>query len=127
MSDTIDFSCHCRAVKLSVKELPDHFMQCNCSTCGRYGAKWAYYEAERVVTDFDPNHISSYQWGDKECEFFHCVKCGCMTHYEATDKKPKYRIAINGRMLVDRNLMDSMPSKYFDGRDSWEMLTKAFP
>ena len=123
----IQFTCHCKEVQLSVETLPEHFLQCNCSTCGRYGTKWAYYQPDQVSKHFEPKKTKGNVWGKEECEFFHCVKCGSLTHYELTAKANSKKIAINGRMLEDRQLMDSIPSKYFDGRDKWQMVDHPHP
>jgi hypothetical protein len=124
--DKLKFKCHCGKVSLQVSELPEHFLQCNCSTCGRYGAKWAYYKKSEVEKSFSSKDVAGYVWGDKESEFFHCVSCGCMTHYETTELADKQKIALNGRMLLDREHMDTIPSKYFDGRHTWKFVEKAF-
>lgn len=119
---TIEANCHCGAVKLEVPTLPEKFLECNCSTCGRYGAKWAYYSPDEVTVIMEPEATATYVWGDGELEFHHCKKCGCMTHYTTREGYEKPKVALNGRMLTDRPLLDSIPSRHFDGRDTWKFV-----
>ncbi len=118
------FSCHCGNIKIETKSLPPKFVECNCSTCGRYGSKWAYFSPGEVTFTYSKENICGYLWGKKEVEFFHCTKCGCMTHYALTSKASQEKVAINGRMLVDREKLDSTQSKHFDGRDTWTMISE---
>ena len=119
---TIKANCHCGAVKLEVPNLPEKFLECNCSTCGRYGAKWAYYPPEDVKVITEPDGTQAYIWGDKDLAFHHCKNCGCMTHYTTTEKYDKPKVALNGRMLTDRKQLDSIPSRHFDGRETWTFV-----
>ena len=121
---TVHANCHCGAVQIEMTEAPDALLECNCSICGRYGAKWAYYTTAQVTVTAAEGATDSYIWGDKTTLFHHCKHCGCMTHYTAAEGQEFDRVAVNGRMLTDRKLMDSLPMKYFDGRDSWSMVDK---
>jgi hypothetical protein len=114
-------SCHCAAVRLELAELPAAVTDCNCSVCRRYGALWAYYTPDQVRLDAEPEALAGYSWGDRTIEFRHCRHCGCVTHYESTDKHAQSRIAINARMLPP-GVTGSLPVRHFDGADSWEYL-----
>lgn len=118
---TYKANCHCGAVQLEFDSVPDKFLECNCSSCGRYGAKWMYYKPAEVRVTAPEGGLAGYCWGDETSVFQHCTNCGCMTHYVSTDKLPedKKKVAVNGRMLTDRVLMDGIPSRHFDGRDTW--------
>jgi hypothetical protein len=65
--------------------------------------------------------VCSYAWGDREIEFYHCRKCGCLTHYESVDKSEDYRIAINARMMSPEDFKE-IAVKRFDGADTWKYL-----
>ena len=119
---TIEAKCHCGAVKITIDTKPETLLECNCSICGRYGAKWAYYTTDQVTVHAEPGATSTYRWGDETTDFHHCTNCGCLTHYTATENYESDRIAVNGRMITDRQLMDSIPMRYFDGRDTWSMV-----
>lgn len=114
-------TCHCGAVKLEASCPPTSVTECNCSICRRYGAKWAYYTASTAHVVCEPEAVCSYSWGDHEIEFYHCRKCGCLTHYESVDKSADYRIAINARMMSPEDI-EEIPVKRFDGADTWKYL-----
>lgn len=118
----IHANCHCGAIKIEMSQQPEALLECNCSICGRYGAKWAYYTADEVNVIAEPNATDFYIWGDQTTNFHHCKTCGCMTHYTAAEGVDSDRVAVNGRMLTDRKLMDSLPMRYFDGRDTWSIV-----
>lgn len=119
---TVEASCHCGAVKIEMPNLPKKFLECNCSTCGRFAAKWAYYPPDQVKIIMEPGATSIYTWGDNMLAFNHCKNCGCMTHYTTTEQADEKKVAVNGRMLTDRVLLDSVPSRHFDGRDTWKFV-----
>jgi hypothetical protein len=114
-------SCHCQAVRIEVAELTPTVTDCNCSVCRRYGALWAYYTRDQVRLQAEPVTLSAYCWGDRTIEFWHCNRCGCLTHYESTDKHERSRFTLNARML-SLEALESLPVRHFDGADSWEYL-----
>lgn len=121
---TTEANCHCGAVKIEMSRQPDDVLECNCSTCGRYGAKWAYFTTDEVKVIMAPGATETYSWGDLTTAFHHCTNCGCLTHYTAVEGQESDRVAVNARMLTDRVFMDSLPIRYFDGRDSWKIVDK---
>jgi hypothetical protein len=114
-------SCHCGAVRLEADHPPPTVTECNCSICRRYGARWAYFthSTARVIAAADA--IAVYSWGDREIGFCHCTHCGCLTHYESSDKSGDYRIAINARMAAPEKV-DHIRVRHFDGAGSWTYL-----
>ncbi len=121
---TVKANCHCGAVQIEMNEAPDALLECNCSVCGRYGVKWAYYTQDQVKIIADKDAFDFYIWGDRTTNFNFCKTCGCLTHYTAAEGEESDRVAVNGRMLADRKLLDALPMRYFDGRDSWQMVDK---
>ncbi|EGN96356.1 hypothetical protein SERLA73DRAFT_186072 [Serpula lacrymans var. lacrymans S7.3] len=108
-------TCHCKAIRIVFPPPTEPLNECLCSICRRYGALWAYYPVKdvQIIRDqadvTDPDGI--YLWGDKMCEFHRCAKCGCVTHWEATDKSyPK--MGVNARMLerVDLEALETLKS-----------------
>jgi hypothetical protein len=114
-------SCHCGAVKVQIEDKPETLLSCNCSTCGRYGALWAYYTTATAAVIAEPGALKSYSWGDKDIEFYHCTHCGCLSHYELTEKTDDSRVALNARMLPPSDI-EGIRIRKFDGADSWEFL-----
>lgn len=117
-------TCHCGAVKIELSHIPASLTECNCSVCRRYGARWAYFTRTTARISHDADAVSSYSWNDRAIEFFHCNHCGCLTHYESTEKSPNSRIAVNTRMMAPGPLA-GLPIKYFDGAASWTYLDVA--
>jgi len=68
-----------------------------------------------------PGVLSAYVWGDKTIEFYHCKKCGCVTHYESVNKDGNYRIAVNTRNMKADDTA-SIRVRMFDGASSWKYL-----
>lgn len=118
---TLLASCHCGDVKIRLVRKPGRLTECNCSVCRRYGAQWAYGTAKTMQLDARPGSLRFYSWGDKCIEFYHCQRCGCLTHYESTDKSEDSRVAVNVRMLPAADV-EGIPVRHFDGADSWQYL-----
>lgn len=110
----IQASCHCGAVELTLKKLPDTYTECNCSICRRYAAQWLYVEASEVEITAAEGVISRYQWGDHEIDFCHCSGCGSVTHYRSLPESDNSRVAINGRVL-DPQVLTGLNKREFDG------------
>jgi len=62
-----------------------------------------------------------YSWGEKSIEYHHCSKCGCSTHYTATEANGSDLVAINIRMATPA-VTDSIPVRYFDGAVTWQYI-----
>jgi len=107
-------SCHCGAVSIEFSEKPKSLTECNCSICRRLGALWAYYTRQQVNVICSPDAISTYIWGDKCIEFYHCNTCGCVTHYESVEKNIDSRMAINARIMQPDEI-EAIPIRKFDG------------
>lgn len=114
-------SCHCGNVKLEVSRKPQVLTECNCSMCRRYGALWAYYTRKSVRVISPPEMMKAYMWGDKGIEFYHCLNCGCITHYESVIKDPDSRFVVNARMM-SLEIITSTRRKKFDGADTWKFI-----
>lgn len=114
-------SCHCGAVQIEVLNKPTSLTQCTCSICHRYGAQWAYCTRRTASVSYAPGKVTAYSWGDKALEFFHCRRCGCLTHYQSVDDKDGGRIAVNARMMSPAEIAD-VPVRTFDGAKTWKYL-----
>lgn len=118
----ITASCHCGAVRIDMRRKPRSLTSCNCSICRRYGAIWAYFSRKSVDYRFETGAVSPYVWGHGSIEFFHCNRCGCVTHYERTAKKgDDTRVGVNVRN-ADPAEVASTPLKKLDGASSWRSL-----
>jgi hypothetical protein len=81
-------SCHCGAVRLTLPSAPEKATDCNCSLCRRVGGLWSYYEFGTVLIEGHPESTDEYIWGDKTLRTVRCKTCGVVTHWEPLDPKP---------------------------------------
>ncbi|MCK4710862.1 MAG: hypothetical protein KAU21_19765 [Gammaproteobacteria bacterium] len=69
----------------------------------------------------EPEDIKSYKWSEESIEFKHCNNCGCITHYETTEKVKDKKIVVNFRMADPEEIQD-IKIRTFDGADTWKFL-----
>jgi len=98
MTEPVEASCHCGAVRMTLEAAPETVTDCNCSICRRYGVLWAYYSPGAVRFHMPEGPTDRYQWGDHQIIFHRCRTCGCVTDWADVD--PAYdRMGINARLL----------------------------
>ncbi len=114
-------NCICGNVQIEMMKPVEVLTSCNCFTCNRIGALWAYFKQAEVKVTCKQKPTVGFRHGDKYLEFQHCSICGCVTHYVATEKYEQDRMAINCRM-VNLKQMQDLPIRYFDGADTWEFI-----
>jgi hypothetical protein len=117
--------CHCGAVTVTLPTAPVKATMCNCSSCRRLGALWAYYDQDQVRIDGHPQHTDAYIWGDRTLRTVRCRTCGCVTHWEPL-KPGEKRIGVNIRNF-DPALMHQVQLRRFDGADSWTYIDEPVP
>jgi len=92
-------ACHCGDIRLKLREPPKEIFECNCSICRRLGVLWAYYHCDEVSIETANGSTSAYVWNNKALEFHSCTRCGCATHWIATDRSFRDRMGINARLI----------------------------
>ena len=103
-------SCHCGAVRLTLRETPPDAGECNCSICRRTGGLWHHCAPDKVTVEGEG---AGYVQGDCFLTTWHCPTCGCTTHWTAID--PAYeRMAVNLRMF-EPELWRDLPRRFIDG------------
>jgi hypothetical protein len=115
----IEGSCHCGAVRLTVRTEPVEVTECNCSICRRLGARWAYYSPKDVTLP-KAGSTQPYVWGDRMLAFHRCKACGVTTHWQSLDGS-KDRMAINARIFNELD-WDRIRIRQFDGAATWEYV-----
>jgi len=80
-----------------------------------------YYTRKTARVFCAEDAIFFYSWGEKTLEFCHCNNCGCLTHYESTDKTEAGRIAVNARMMPPEDIA-GIRVRIFDGAKTWKYL-----
>lgn len=112
-------SCHCGSVRLEVARKPRQLTDCNCSICRRYGALWAYYSHKSVRLLTNRKGLGMYRWRNGTLEFYHCRKCGCVTHHERAKKRPDSTVGVNARLL-EPDVIVGLRVRKLDGASSWK-------
>lgn len=69
-------SCHCNAIRLEVDAPLEGLLQCNCSTCRRFGAIHWYVKAEKVKMLEERCGLSTYLFRDVNEGHGFCSTCG---------------------------------------------------
>ncbi|MBC2665934.1 aldehyde-activating protein [Novosphingobium flavum] len=113
------FSCHCGAVRITLGKRPDYINACNCSICGKSGARWGYFHPSEV-------HITgattAYHRSDKAepgTNFHFCPVCGSTTHFSLTESAvAKYGNTLMGvnMWLADESELAGIELRFPDGR-----------
>jgi len=98
----IQGACHCGAVQWRFKGEPDSATACNCTTCRRYGALWAYgFEDERVDVTGPTQTYTRGMW----VVFHFCATCGCVAYWRGLHKdKGRVPMGVNVRMTELENV-----------------------
>lgn len=113
MSDEVEASCHCGAIRIVLAQAPAQVTDCNCSICRRYGVLWAYYSPRQVRFVPEVPMTDAYSWGERSLAFHRCRVCGCVTHWQAFDASVE-RMGINAR-LMDLDVIARATVRILDG------------
>lgn len=103
-------TCHCGAIRLTLREPPSEAVSCNCTLCRRIGGLWHYCPPEQVSV---AGEGVAYRQGDCMIDIWHCAKCGCTTHWTPVDLEYS-RMAVNLRMF-EPGLWQELPLRLVDG------------
>jgi hypothetical protein len=117
----ISASCHCGGVRVEAAGAPQWLTSCNCSICRRLGALWAHYTRREARLLSDSSSVAAYVWNDRVIEFYHCVVCGCSTHYESVEKDDGSRFSVNARCMPPEAIAN-VRIRTFDGAGSWKYI-----
>jgi hypothetical protein len=118
---SLEGSCHCGAVHITLPAAPETATRCNCSLCRRTGGVWAYYELGTVTIHGHPENTEGYVWGDRTLINFRCKVCGIFTHWEPLEPASGARHGVN-LCNFEPELLASVPVRRFDGADTWKFL-----
>ncbi|ENL3533391.1 aldehyde-activating protein [Vibrio cholerae] len=110
----MEVTCHCGNIHLKLAQLPKEVGECNCSTCRRYAAMWAYYTPDQVSVAYTKEKSKFYCWGDKDVEFHRYDICCCVTHYITTPKCDSRIFAVNMRM-AENEVLSAIPVRKING------------
>lgn len=117
---SVQASCHCGAILITLSHQPAEVVECNCSLCRRYGVLWAYYEASEIAGLPFGDATETYSWNGRHVDFHRCRSCGCITHW-APRSSGRTRYGINARLLMPELLAKSRV-RHKDGARSGKLL-----
>lgn len=92
-------ACHCGAVVLRLARKPSEVFECNCSICRKLGVLWAYFHCDEVTIENGADTTNVYVWNRKMLGFHSCARCGCTTHWAATDSSFREKMGVNARLI----------------------------
>jgi hypothetical protein len=115
----LNLSCHCGQIRLQLAMLPDHINECNCSLCGKRGARWAYFHPSEVRVEGATTGYSRRDKDDPAADIRFCPNCGCTTHFTLTEsavaRHGNSLMGVNVR-LADEGDLAGVELRYPDGR-----------
>jgi hypothetical protein len=120
-SSSLQGSCHCGAIRLTLPFMPHTPTRCNCSMCRRLGTVWAYFEFGTVSVEGHPEQTVEYVQGDRTLRTIRCKTCGVVTHWEPLPPQPGARHGVNLNNF-DPGLLEAVRIRRFDGADTWKFL-----
>jgi hypothetical protein len=115
-------ACHCGAVHWSHVGMPESVTVCNCTSCRRTAALWAYgHDGEGITIKAGPGALGAYVSGDRMLAVHFCTTCGNVTHWRALEPGPdgRRRIAVNMRLAEPAEIR-AIALQRFDGFETWE-------
>jgi hypothetical protein len=116
---SIEGSCHCGGVHITVARAPTELTSCNCSICRRLGTLWAYYAPAEVRV---AGETATYRWGRKTIDFHRCATCGCTTHWSPLGGRVSGRMGINARLLAPEVVAAARVRRLDGASDDWKYL-----
>jgi len=107
-------SCHCGSVRWRFEGAPKSATACNCSTCRRYGALWAYgFNGETFTVT---GETQTYVWNRKWLSFHFCAKCANVVAWIANSRGPDGHVrgAVNLRLAAEPEAVQGIPLIHHD-------------
>ncbi|WP_369789148.1 GFA family protein [Rouxiella sp. WC2420] len=96
MDKLFNASCHCGAVKFSVK-LTDGFntiRRCNCSLCRMRGAVAVSAQLGDITFLGGEDKLTEYRFNTQTAKHFFCSVCGIYTHHQRRSNPSQYGINV---------------------------------
>ena len=118
----LKLSCICGQVNIEIDKKPQYINECNCTLCGKSGARWGYFHPSEVAVGGATHGYSREDKAEPNSQIRFCQKCGATTHFVLT-KSAVSRFGANSLMgvnmwLADESDLAGIELRYPDGR-SW--------
>jgi hypothetical protein len=115
----LNLSCHCGQIRLQLAGRPDYINACNCSLCGKRGARWAYFHPSEVSVEGASSRYCRADRDDPAADIRFCPNCGCTTHFNLTESAAARHgnsvMGVNMRLAEEGDLA-GVELRYPDGR-----------
>ena len=115
----LSLSCHCGQIRVRTGKPPDYLHECNCTLCGKTGARWGYFSPSDVSVE---GVAAGYCRPDRDqpgARMQFCATCGVTTHFVLTEsavaKFGNVVMGVNMRLAEESDLA-GIELRYPDGR-----------
>ncbi|HET7811545.1 MAG TPA: GFA family protein [Steroidobacteraceae bacterium] len=121
--------CHCGRVRIQVNvDLAAGTGRCNCSICSKLRNWSVIVKPEALQLVAGEQDLSSYEWGPRISKRMFCRHCGVHVFGAGYLEQVggDYR-SVNVAVLdLEPPVLDTLPIRYFDGRNNAWMETPAY-
>ena len=115
----LKLACHCGLVRIHVRKRPDYIHECNCTLCGKTGARWGYFHPSEVEVEGTATGYCREDKEDAAAEIRFCATCGATTHFTLTASAAarfgNSLMGVNMR-LADESDLAGIELRFPDGR-----------
>ncbi len=115
----LSLSCHCGGVRIGIAGAPGHLHECNCTLCGKTGARWGYFHPSEVQIEGETQGYRRADKDDPAAEIRFCRTCGTTTHFILTERAAarfgNSLLGVNMR-LAEESELAGVELRYPDGR-----------
>jgi hypothetical protein len=115
----LKLSCLCGQIRIETRKKPDYIHECNCTFCGKAGARWGYFHPSEVSVEGAASGYCREDKDDPAAELHFCARCGSATHWvltaSAVAKFGNSLMGVNMR-LADESDLAGIELRYPDGR-----------
>jgi hypothetical protein len=115
----LNLSCHCGQIRVETAKRPDFIHECNCTLCGKAGARWGYFHPSEVRVEGEAQGYCRKDKDDPAAEIRFCPGCGVTTHFvltpSAVARFGDSVMGVNMRLAEERDLA-GIELRYPDGR-----------
>lgn len=87
-----DGSCHCEAVRFTVKCDPSYSAQCDCSMCKRRNSIMLRCDESDFAITAGQDALTEYRFNTGVAIHYFCSICGCYTFHRMRKLPEKYAI-----------------------------------
>ena len=101
------------------REAAGLYHECNCSLCGKTGARWGYFHPSEVSAEGASNGYCRDDKADPGAQIRFCATCGVTTHFVSTASAvARFGDSVMGvnMRLADEDDLAGIELRYPDGR-----------